>query len=222
MLLGTETGVYRTEDSGTTWHRAELHPAAYVAPPPAVDPNDPSRIFLGTDRAGVFESVDGGRAWRSLPGLAAGLEARELAFDAATGTLWVATAAGLFARARPPAGECTPSDTTHCLAGGRFLVEARFRAGPASASEPSVAKTSPITQDTGAFWFFDAENVELIVKVLEGCAENGSWWVFTTGLTDVEVELLVVDTRTGAERLISTVGGSAFEPVFDTAAFPCP
>ena len=88
--------------------------------------------------------------------------------------------------------------------------------------KPAYETTSPITPDTGAFWFFDPENVELIVKVLEGCSVNGSWWVFATGLTDVEVELVVTDTTTGAERRITSPAGSAFQPVFDTSAFECP
>jgi hypothetical protein len=42
------------------------------------------------------------------------------------------------------------------------------------------ARRSRSTTDTGAFWFFAAANVELIVKVLDGCALNGAHWVFAT------------------------------------------
>jgi hypothetical protein len=99
------------------------------------------------------------------------------------------------------------------------LVEARFRTQPSEAE--GVANTSPITTDTGAFWFFEPDNLELLIKVLEGCAINDSWWVFATGLTDVEVELVVTDTSTGAERRWLSAAGSAFRPAFDTSAFPC-
>ena len=220
MLLGAQAGVYRTADSGATWERAELHPAAYGSPPAVIDPDDAERIFVATDRAGVFESLDGGRTWRDLPGLAAGLPVSELAFDSASRQLWAATEAGLFARRRQAPAACEPSDTALCLASGRFLVESRFRVGAAGTDESGQAIA--ITLDTGALWFFAAENIELIVKVLDGCGINESWWVFATGLTDVEVELVVTDTTTGAERRITSVAGSAFQPVFDTSAFECP
>ena len=54
-----------------------------------------------------------------------------------------------------------------------------------------------ITPDTGYFWFFNQENVELLVKVLDGCMITDHWWVFAGGLTDVEVTLRVTDTQSG-------------------------
>jgi hypothetical protein len=57
-----------------------------------------------------------------------------------------------------------------------------------------------LTTDTGAFRFFVAANVEVLVKVLDGCALNGAHWVFTSGLTDVKTTLAVVDTTTRATR----------------------
>ena len=38
-----------------------------------------------------------------------------------------------------------------------------------------------------ACWFFQAENVEAVVKVLNGCGINDRYWVFAGGLTDVKV-----------------------------------
>ena len=51
-----------------------------------------------------------------------------------------------------------------------------------------------MTDDTGAFWFFDPENVELAVKVLDGRAINGRFWVYFGALTDVGYTLRVTDT----------------------------
>jgi hypothetical protein len=48
-----------------------------------------------------------------------------------------------------------------------------------------------MTGDTGGFWFFDEDNVELMVKVLDGRRVNGHWWVFYAGLSDVEYTLTV-------------------------------
>ena len=36
----------------------------------------------------------------------------------------------------------------------------------------------PLTADTGAFWFFDPANVEVLLKVLDGRPVNGQFWVF--------------------------------------------
>lgn len=115
-------------------------------------------------------------------------------------------------------GPCFASTTRLCLAGGRFAVDVAW-ADPFGGSGPGVAV--PLSEDTGAFWFFDERNLELMVKVLEACPVNGHVWVFAGGLTNVEVELTVTDTRTGEERVYRNPQGQAFQPVQDTAAFPC-
>ncbi|MEM8964447.1 MAG: hypothetical protein AAGD38_23375, partial [Acidobacteriota bacterium] len=55
----------------------------------------------------------------------------------------------------------------------------------------------PITGDTGSFWFFSDDNLELMIKVLDGRALNGHWWVYYASLSQVAYELLVEDTATG-------------------------
>jgi hypothetical protein len=123
------------------------------------------------------------------------------------------------------AGEpCAAGETTLCLGPeGRFRVEATWRTPPTAgeAGDEGAARTLPLTADTGAFWFFDDANVELIVKVLGACPVNGRVWVFAAGLTDVEVELVVTDTADGTARLYRNPPRTAFAPIQDTAAFPC-
>ncbi len=80
-----------------------------------------------------------------------------------------------------------------------------------------------LTSDTGYFWFFDVANVEIVVKVLDGCGVNGNFWVFAAGLTDVAVELTVEDTISGEVRTYFNDVGTPFQPVQDTSAFStCP
>lgn len=80
-----------------------------------------------------------------------------------------------------------------------------------------------ITQDTGYFWFFSAANLETIFKVINGCSFNQHYWVFGAGLTNVEVQIEVRDTVTGAIRRYSNPEGQAFQPLQDTSAFAtCP
>lgn len=117
-------------------------------------------------------------------------------------------------------GSCSSSMTVLCLNHNRFRVTAAWRtAGGASGNGQSVSLTS----DTGYFWFFGAENVEVILKVLNGCPVNQRYWVFASGLTDVNVEMTVIDTQTGTRRVYRNPQGTAFQPIQDTNAFAtCP
>ena len=51
---------------------------------------------------------------------------------------------------------------------------------------------------TGVFWFFNPAAVDLVVKAVDGRAVNGHFWVFYGGLSDVEYDLTVTDTASGA------------------------
>ena len=117
-----------------------------------------------------------------------------------------------------PPGSADAGAPRLCLDDGRFAVTAEWttRTGGHGFGFPL-----PLTRETGAFWFFDDENVELMVKVLDGCAVNGKWWVFTAGLTDVHVVLRVHDLATGAERRYERTLGTLFTPIADVNGFPC-
>ncbi len=105
------------------------------------------------------------------------------------------------------------------LRGGRFLLRADWQtAGGLGGS----ARAVELTADTGAFWFFDPANLELMVKLVDGCGVNGHFWLLAGGLTDVGVVLTVEDTLTGVSRTWSNPLGTPFEPLQDVLAFPCP
>jgi pimeloyl-ACP methyl ester carboxylesterase len=122
----------------------------------------------------------------------------------------------LLAQPVPP---CAPSDTRLCLRGGRFAVEATWSTAAAQGRAGAVR----LTDESGYFWFFDRENVELDVKLLDACGPYGRYWVFAAGTTDVEVVLTVTDLVRGQARSYSRPRGTPFAPVLDTAAFAtCP
>lgn len=118
-------------------------------------------------------------------------------------------------------GTCAASPTALCLKNGRFRVSATF-ATPAGAS--GTAQAVPLTGDTGYFWFFNSANVEMVVKVLDGCPVNNRFWVFAGGLTNVEVRMTVVDTLAGTSPKVYTNPlRTPFQPIQDTEAFAtCP
>jgi ELWxxDGT repeat protein len=112
-------------------------------------------------------------------------------------------------------GGCVPSTTALCIAGGRFKVEAFWRDFQGNSG---AGQAQPLTGDTGTFWFFSPDNVEVIVKVLDGRALDGHFWVFYGALSNVEYSLTVTDTVTGlTRRYLNPLGELA--SVGDTTAF---
>jgi Tol biopolymer transport system component len=116
----------------------------------------------------------------------------------------------------PPPIPCVADSTTLCLSQGRFRVVATWRT-PAGTS--GVGQAEGLTGDTGYFWFFQQENVEVVLKVLDACAAFDRFWVFAAGLTNVAVDLIVTDTLAGVERIYRNPQRTAFQPIQDTAAF---
>lgn len=103
-----------------------------------------------------------------------------------------------------------------CLDDGRFLARASWRAPVAHTGD---AGELPLTPDTGAFWFFDPDNVELIVKAIDGGGTNGHEWIFYGALSNVEYSLDVTDSRTGEARRYFNPAGR-FASSGDILAFP--
>jgi hypothetical protein len=109
-----------------------------------------------------------------------------------------ATAAGA-------AASCLPSSESLCLNQGRFLVEVE-------AIDPRTngkvrARAVPLTGDTGAFWFFGADNLELMIKVLDGRGLNGRFWVYYGALSDVRYTITVTDTVTQETKTYENAPG---------------
>lgn len=104
---------------------------------------------------------------------------------------------------------------------GRFQVTADWATDNATGQGTSVM----LTDESGYFWFFREENVEVLFKVIDACAEPNfnTFWVFAAGLTNVEVTMTVVDTDTGAIKQYINPNKTPFPPIQDTQAFAtCP
>ena len=110
-------------------------------------------------------------------------------------------------------GPCVSSPTALCL-GGHFRVEATWVVG----DEIGAGRTVPLTADTGGFWFFGPENVEVVLKVLDGRPLNEHHWVFYGALSDVQYHLTVTDTETGLSRRYVNPAGE-LASVADTHGF---
>lgn len=115
---------------------------------------------------------------------------------------------------------CTPSDTEMCLNNDRFRVQAIFQTnGPTNGTAHAVK----LTDDSGYLWFFTSTNIEVVVKVLNGCSLNDRYWVFAAGLTNVRVTLAVTDTLLDSTVVYVNPLNRAFQPIQDTDALDtCP
>ena len=73
---------------------------------------------------------------------------------------------------------------------------------------------------SGLLWFFDRDNAEALVKVLDGCSYNGHRWVFVAPVTDLAFNLHVTSHNgrrwTHRNRLGMTASARS-----DTSAFDC-
>jgi photosystem II stability/assembly factor-like uncharacterized protein len=83
LLLGTHTGLFRSEDGGKSWQGVALSgthahlDVMAIAP----DPNDPTVIYVGTHEVGVLKSSDRGTTWTEVNAGLAGLDVHGLAVD---------------------------------------------------------------------------------------------------------------------------------------------
>ena len=182
-------------------------------------PDSPSTFYAGTSN-GVFVSADAGASWMPMNlGLTKPRVNALAQAPGPGGALYAATnGAGVFLLSHE-LGPCVPSDTVLCLS-TRFQVTAEWRKTDGSSGSGTAI---PLTSDTGYFWFFDPTNVEVITKVLNGCAIGNHYWVFAAGLTNVGVTLTYTDMAAGVQKPYPNPVGSAFSPIQDTSAFAtCP
>src|SRR5262249_35114872 len=99
------------------------------------------------------------------------------------GNIWFAEASASHI-GRVDLSTCSSGASDLCLGiPGRFRTSVVWRTQEGAANSGTAV---PITSNTGAFWFFDPSNLELVVKVLDGRAINGHFWVFYGSMTDVQ------------------------------------
>jgi photosystem II stability/assembly factor-like uncharacterized protein len=217
---GDGFGVVRSTDGGANWSNpvnAGL-PSTTVSAI-AIDPSTPSLVYIGTSDAGVFRSTDAGRTWTPINAGLGSLEVNALAIDPSMPTrLYAGTGSGVYEVDDYLDNEpCIPDPTTLCLSAGRFKVTTQW---PTATGQSAAGQAVPLAGgDTGYFTFFDSANVEVVVKILNGCGTNGSFWTFAGGLTDLGVVMTVTDTLTGSVKTYTNPAGTPFQPIQDINAF---
>lgn len=122
----------------------------------------------------------------------------------------------------PPSGAgCVPDDSTLCLGeNDRFRVRMTWTS-PTGAGDGLAVDIGK--RDSGLFYFFDEDNLEVLLKVLDACVPDlgERFWVFYAATTTLAFDIEVVDTVTGRVRHYLNELGVAAPTVTDTEAFPC-
>ncbi len=118
------------------------------------------------------------------------------------------------------ADRCVPSDIALCLQNGRFRVEVSRKDFQGNTGKGHAIPLEG-RDDSGLFWYFQEENIELTVKILNGCNLGGNWWVFLSSGSTVEYTVTVTDTLTDRKKTYTNDSGEAAPLLADTSAFSC-
>lgn len=107
-----------------------------------------------------------------------------------------------------------------CLGAGRYIVEVdwdNYHSKTEDVGEGQVRRLGG-SENTGFFWFFNPDSIDLIVKIIDGSVVNDHVWVFYGALTDVIYDLKITDTLTNQTKTYKNLAGSICGRG-DTAAF---
>lgn len=163
----------------------------------------------------VSSSASPGHRWRR-PGF------YRVSLTVGAGDVESVAARTFLVEAASPRGTCVANERTRCLGDSRFAVTASRTAGDGAEEgggvHPGLAVPAG-TNDSALFFFFDPDNWEVLVKVLDGCGVNGRVWVFAASATTVEFGIRVEDTATGESREYRNEAGVAADAVVDVGAF---
>ena len=123
---------------------------------------------------------------------------------------------------------CVASATTLCIddqpGDKRYQVQASYstsRNGGQSGSGHAIPLAGLGVTHGGVFWFFSADNPELLFKVLNTCSFSPTQWVFASAGTDVGVMITLKDLKTGFQKTYTNTDLTPMQPIQDTSTLPC-
>lgn len=123
--------------------------------------------------------------------------------------------------AGPPCSGSTAS--TLCLQ-GRFAITIAWRTNPTPGNPTDgPGGVSVAGSNSGLFWFFSADNWEVMVKAINGCGLNDRYWIFSASATNVFYRMTVFDSDGLEQKIYFNYAGPPAPAVTDTSAFAtCP
>ena len=133
---------------------------------------------------------------------------------------------------QPPPSDPGPEDDPNCPA-NLACLDNGFRVGidyqdPNTGLWNEARRQAHLGADSAVFYFFNPDNAEVLVKVLNGCGVNQHWWVYSAPATDLRYRVSVwprgsKGTRwTAANPIPSSSDGFTWvSAITDTKAFGC-
>ena len=79
ILVGTQRGVYRSQDGGDHWKRADM-PDGRIVRSLKINPDNPRVMYAGTEGSEVFRSDDAGESWDHVSSIDSSGAHQETAF----------------------------------------------------------------------------------------------------------------------------------------------
>ncbi|MEM9594075.1 MAG: hypothetical protein AAGD06_07420 [Acidobacteriota bacterium] len=213
-------------DDGQTWTEREVTSAQFRSIRDLTfDARNPDRLLmaLSDSDAGppILESLDGGVSWHPWTEGFESTIATGIAQHPGDPQRWILSAFdGLHWRDEGPRPAC-PSyqEPGLCLQRGRFEVSMGWRDFADTRGKAGVVPLQ--TDAAGLFTFFDEDNWEAMVKVLDGCGVNDHFWIFSAATTNIDYAVHVTDRYTGRYRQFFNALGEESPAFTDTRAFPC-
>lgn len=118
-------------------------------------------------------------------------------------------------------GPCLPGGEALCLVDRRFRVTATWEDFEGATGTGKAVPSH--SADSGLLYFFDPDNWEVMVKVLDGCTINDHFWVLAAASTNVHYTLLIEDLASAASWSFTNALGQLSPATADVEAFPsCP
>lgn len=124
---------------------------------------------------------------------------------------------------------CVANNQTLCIddlpGDKRFQIGLTFattQGGGQSGNGQAISLTPVGVTEGGLFWFFAANNPEMLIKIINGCSLNQHFWVFYSAGTNVGFKVTVKDTKTQHVATYTNPDQTAAAPEQDTSALACP
>jgi photosystem II stability/assembly factor-like uncharacterized protein len=206
LHLATHSGWYRLDRRGEDWAQTDRALTFWQMSCIQVDPDDPRRVYVGTEHSGMFVSDDGGKDWtRANPNVPCLTLSSMLALS---GKLMVGTMPAALYVAANGAGWQELKGVRQGAVGGVF---------PPNPDFPARTRVLAREKNNGGRLFAGIEVAGILVSDDEG----QSWQPASDGLTDPDIHQILpsakipglVVTACGEGVSRSTDGGSHWQKV---------
>ena len=124
---------------------------------------------------------------------------------------------------------CVANGTTLCIddapGDARYKVQVSFatsQGGGSSGPGHAIPLSSLGVVHGGLFWFFSADNPELLVKILNTCSFSSNHWFFASAGTNVGLTITVTDTKTSFQQVYTNADIHPMVPIQDETTLRCP